>query len=149
MEKITIEEIFSLTKLQLKNKLLEHEDKTHYSNNLERINAVIIHSFNKELLNSKEMEIVESKNYDRVMKSNPTSYSDFLNLLNPRKKINININTQLLKSWNTPKVTTLEGHTDTVSSVAVSDIINTADGFRKQYIISGSHDKTIKIWEQN
>jgi len=147
---ITIEEIFSLTKLQLKNKLLEHEDKTHYSNNLERINAVIIHSFNKELLNSKEMEIVESKNYDRVMKSNPTSYSNFLELLNPKKKsnkINININPELLKFWNTPKITTLEGHTDRVNCVAVSGIINTPDELGKQYIISGSEDNTIKIWD--
>ena len=147
MEKIKIEEIFNLTGSDLKNKLLEYEDETKYSNNLERINAVIIHSFNNELLNPKEMKIVESDNYDNVMKSNPKSYSDFLNLLKVKKKINININPQLLKSWNNPKVTTLEGHTDTVSSVAVSDIINTADGFRKQYIISGSHDKTIKIWD--
>jgi len=151
---ITLEEIFNLTKSQLKSKLLEYEDKTHYSNNLERINAVIIHSFNKELLNSKEMEIVESENYDRVMKSNPTSYLEFLELLNLKKKstkINININPKLLKSWNTPKVTTLEGHDYAVLSVSVSGIINTADKFgniiSSQYIISGSSDNTIKIWD--
>ena len=148
---ITIEEIFSLTKSQLKNKLLEYEDETHYSNNLEMINAVIIHSFNNSLLISEEMEIVESDNYDRVMNLNPTSYSDFLNLLKPRKKINININPELLKSWNTPKVTTLEGHTRPVNCVAVSSIINIPatllDIIGKRYIISGSRDNTIKIWD--
>jgi len=147
---ITIEEIFSLTKSELKSKLLEYEDKTQYLNNLERINAVIIHSFNNSLLNSKEMKIVESDNYDRVMKLNPTSYLEFLELLNPKKKsnkINININPKLLKSWNTPKVTTLEEHDYIVMSVAVSGIINTPDKFGKQYIISGSVDKTIKIWD--
>jgi len=143
----TIEEIFNLSEDELKSKLIEYEDEIHYSNNLKRINAVIIHSFNNSLLNSKEMEIVESNNYDRIMKSNPTSYSDFLNLLKPRKKINININPQLLKRWNTPKVTTLEGHTNFVTSVAVSGIINTSDNIEKQYIISGSSDKTIKIWD--
>ena len=137
----TIKEIFNFTESELKNKLIEYEDETHYSNNLERINAVIIHSFNNELLNPKEMEIVESKNYDNVMKSNPKSYSDFLNLLKVKKKINININPQLLKSWNNPKVTTLEGHNDSVRSVAVIS----------KYIISGSEDEdtTIKIWEKN
>ena len=102
-----------------------------------------------ELLNSKEMEIVESDNYDRVMNSNPESYSEFLNLLKPKKKINININPQLLKTWDNLKVTTLEGNTDWVMSVAVSDIINTSDeignNIKKQYIISGSTDRTIKI----
>jgi len=133
----TIEEIFNFTESELKSKLIEYEDETHYSNNLETINAVIIHSFNNSLLISEEMEIVESDNYDRVMNLNPTSYSDFLNLLKPRKKINININPQLLKSWNNYKVTTLEGHRYSVNSVAVSD----------KYIISGSDDKKIKIWD--
>jgi len=133
----TIEEIFNLTKSQLKSKLIEYEDETHYSNNLKRINAVIIHSFNKELLNTKEMEIVESDNYDRVMNLNPESYSQFLELLNQKKK-STKINSQLLKRWKNSKlVTTLEGHTDGVRSVVVSD----------KYIISGSADKTIKIWD--
>jgi len=135
---ITIEEIFNFTKSELKNKLLEYKDETHYSNNLERINAVIIHSFNNKLLNSEEMEIVESDNYDRVMNLNPKSYLEFLNLLNTKKKINININPELLKSWNTPKITTLEGHTHNVNSVVVSS--------DNKYIISGSFDRTIKIW---
>jgi len=135
---ITIEEIFNLNEDDLKIKLIEYDDdETNYSNNLEKINAVIIHSFNNSLLISEEMEIVESTNYNRVMKSNPKSYSDFLNLLTHKKKINININPELLKSWNTFKVTTLEGHNKFVSSVVVTD----------QYIISGSIDKTIKIWD--
>ena len=43
-------------------------------------------------------------------------------------------------------VTTLEGHTHSVSSVVVSGNTNFPDNIGKQYIISGSWDNTIKIW---
>ena len=51
--------------------------------------------------------------------------------------ISSGFNNELLKFWNTPKITTLEGHTQVVFSVTVSG----------KYIISGSLDNTIKIWD--
>ena len=68
------------------------------------------------------------------------------------KYIISNLNNKI-KIWDlsTFEFTILEGHTEKVNCVAVSGIINTTDEFgniiSKQYIISGSSDNTIKIWD--
>ena len=157
-----LEKIFDFTIKELNLQLIKYKDETEYSNNLEKLNAVIIHNFNNNKLNEQESKIVESDNYDNTMNLNPENYNEFIefyNKLNKKiilknSKININIKKELLKSWRTPKlITTLGDDIEWVNSIAISNVEKAIDNFgnniSEQYIISGSADKTIKVWKIN
>jgi hypothetical protein len=101
---ISIKEIFSLTEKELDSKLKLFKDKTKYLNLLEKINAVIIHSLNKNLLNDEESELVESKKYDKIMElmsNKKLNYEEFNSLLNNKKSLN---NKELLNNKKSEKV---------------------------------------------
>jgi len=146
----TLKQIFSYPLKSLDNILKQYKDETKY-NNLETINAVIIHLFNDNKLNDEDSKIVESDEYDLVMKLNPKNYEKFITNYNKLKnknkfkRVNITADTSIFKSWKTPKVTTLEGHEDSVNNILIFnkmiDKNNSID-----YLISCSNDRTIKIW---
>jgi len=139
MTTITLEEIFSFSESELQNQLNKFEDSTKYSNKLEKLNAVIIHNFNNDNLNEKESKIVESEKYNKIIKLNLT-YPEFIRKFYQQKfkKIQINIDPNLLKSWTHAKyIKTLPENNDedSISSMTINE----------KYLFTGSY-KIINIW---
>ena len=106
---LTLNTIFNLCEDELNFQLQKFKDNLNYSNNLEKLNAVIINNYNNNQLNKIESQIVESEEYDLVIQNNPKSYKEFIyfynNLLqNKYKCIKIQINSfnsyELLNSLN-------------------------------------------------
>jgi hypothetical protein len=77
----TLKEIFSLNLIQLDQQIRKYDEK--YKRNdysiSGRINILILYSFNNNHLNEEESKIVKSEEYNKVMKTQPRTYEEFIN----------------------------------------------------------------------
>jgi tRNA A-37 threonylcarbamoyl transferase component Bud32 len=86
----SLKQIFSLSENQLDEKLKFFKDKEKNYNYLEKLNAVIIYSFNHSLLNETESSIVKTKKYNFIINKN-LNYDEFMSYFPNLEKTNLEI----------------------------------------------------------
>jgi len=139
----TLKEIFSLSIEEINSLLEEYEHVRDY-NDSKKLKQLIVYLNNSRLLNDEDSKIVDSYEFDLVIKMKIENYEQFIHNYNILKKCIVLNNTDKnsSKSWKNPKVIALKRQTSGVKNIIINN--KNIDVYT---LISSSYDGIIKIWD--